>query len=142
MGKKRKTFSLDEEVQEELSEREHLNASSLANEFFRQYLFQGEDTDAALQMRKKDLEREIETLRQEQARIDSKIERKQDEKEEVKDMIRQRRKQGQEDIETFIETILSNPEKQLNVDNPAVKNYAQKANMTPERFITEVEDRL
>lgn len=142
MSKKRKTFSLDEEVQEELAERDHLNASSLANEFFRQYLFQGEDTDAALQMRKKDLDREIETLRQEQAHIESKIERKQDERENVKDMIRQRRLEGHKEIQDFVDNVLNNPDEQLDVDNPAVKNYAQKANMTPQRFITEVEERL
>jgi len=142
MGKKRKTFSLDEEVQEELAEREHLNASSLANEFFRQYLFQGEDTDAALQMRKKDLDREIESLRQEKGHIQSKIERKQNEREEVKDLIKQRRREGYKDIQEFIDEVLAHPERQLEVDNPAVKNYAQKANMTPERFIREVEEQL
>ena len=139
--KKRKTFSLDGDVVDELSHRDHLNASSIANELFRQYLFQGESQDAALQMRKKDLEREIESTRQEIGHLESKLERLQDEKEEVREMIRQRRRQGQEDIETFIEEVYNGPD-HLDPENPAVQNYAQKANMTPQRFVNEVEDQL
>jgi len=142
MGKKRKTFSLDEDVQQELSNRDHLNASSLANEFFRQYLFQGESQDAALHMRKNDLDRQIETTRQEIGHLESKLERLQDEKEEVKDMIRQRRRKGHEKIDEAVEKIRDSPNFELEPDNPAIQQWAENANMTPERFIDEVEDKL
>jgi len=143
MGKKRKTFSLDEDVQQELSNRDHLNASSLANEFFRQYLFQGESQDAALHMRKNDIDRQIENTRQEISHLESKLERLQDERDQVKDMIRQRRREGQEDIAEFVEKVSAGEfNGEIIVDNPAVQNYAQKANMTPERFVNEVEERL
>jgi len=142
MGKKRKTFSLDEDVQQELSNRDHLNASSLANEFFRQYLFQGESQDAALHMRKNDLDRKIENTRQEIGHLESKLERLQDEKEEVKDMIRQRRRNGHEQIVEFAQSVRESPNFDLTVDNPAVQKQAQEANMTPERFIDEVEEKL
>ena len=142
MGKKRKTFSLDEDVQQELSNRDHLNASSLANEFFRQYLFQGESQDAALHMRKNDLDRQIENTRQEISHLESKLERLQDEKEQVKDMIRQRRREGAEEIEEAVKKIEESPALELTVDNPAIQQWAQKANMTPERFVSEVEERL
>lgn len=142
MGKKRKTFSLDEDVQQELSSRDHLNASSLANEFFRQYLFQGESQDAALHMRKNDLDRKIENTRQEISHLESKLERLQDEKEQVKDMIQQRRRQGYEEIEDAVETIRGSPNFDLSVENPAIQQWAENANMTPERFVEEVEARL
>ncbi len=142
MGKKRKTFSLDEDVQQELTNRDHLNASSLANEFFRQYLFQGESQDAALHMRKNDIDRQIENTRQEISHLESKLERLQDEREQVKDMIRERRREGYEEIEDAVETIQESPNFSLSVDNPAIQQWAQKANMTPERFVSEVEDRL
>jgi septal ring factor EnvC (AmiA/AmiB activator) len=142
MGKKRKTFSLDEDVETELSNRDHLNASSLANEFFRQYLFQGESQDAALHMRKNDIDRQIENTRQEISHLESKLERLQDEKEQVKDMIRQRRQSGLEQIDEAVETVKNSPNFTIEPDNPAIQQWAQDANMTPERFISELEDRL
>lgn len=142
VSKKRKTVSVDEDVHNELSNRDHLNASSIVNELLRQYLFQGESQDAALHMRKKDLEREIENTRQEIGHLESKLERLQDEKEQVKEMIRERRREGYEEIEDAAETIRDSPNFNVSVDNPAIQQWAQKANMTPERFINEVEDRL
>jgi len=143
MSKKRKTVSIDEDVHDSLTSREHLNASSIVNELLRQYLFQGESQDAALHMRKRDLEKQIEDTRQEIAHLESKIERLQDEKENVNQMIQDRRREGLEEISEFAETVRSGDfNGELEPDNPAIKNYAQNANMTPERFISEVEERL
>lgn len=143
MTKKRKTVSVDKDVHNELTSRQHLNASSIVNELLRQYLFQGESQDAALHMRKKDLEREIENTRQEMSHLESKLERLQDEKEEVKDMLRSRRREGEEEIQTFADKVAAGEFMgELEPDNPAIQTHAQKANMTPERFIKEVEERL
>lgn len=143
MSKKRRTISIDEDIEDELSSREHLNASSIMNELLRQYLFQGESQDAALHMRKKDLEKEIEDTRREIAHLETKVERLQDEKAKVNDMLRERRREGHEEIAEFAETVAAGDfNGELAPDNPAIQNYAQNANMTPERFLDEVEEEL
>jgi uncharacterized protein YlxW (UPF0749 family) len=143
MAKKRKTVSIDEDVHNQLSSQEHINASSIVNELLRQYLFQGESQDAALHMRKKDLEKQIEETRQEITHLESKVERLQDEKEQVKQMIQDRRREGIKEIEKFADIIQQGDfAGEIEPDNPAVQNYAQDANMTPTRFVQEVEDQL
>lgn len=142
--KKRRSFTIDRDVAGQLSNREEMNASAVVNELLRQYLAHGEAADAGLQMRKKEVEREIEELQTEKARIGSKIDRKERELEDIRRQIEERRESGLKHVTELAEKIQSGtfPMDNLAPDNPAVKNYAQKASMTPERFIDEVRDEL
>lgn len=142
--KKRRSFSIDEDVASQLTDRENLNASGVVNELLRQYLAQGESADAGLQMRLKDLDREIDQLKTEKGRVETKIERKKREREDVRRQIEQRREKGREHIDAFVEKVLTQgfPKENLKASNPAVKNYATKASMTPEKFIELVRENL
>lgn len=138
-----KTFSLDEDVAEMLDNDENLNNSAVANSLFREYLVSGQTADVALKMRLRDLERDLENKKVEKQRIESQIENIQREIRDVEQQIQERRQQGVAEIEEFVETVRNDEfHGDLDPDNPAIQNYARKAQMSPERFIEEVKSRL
>lgn len=144
VGKKRRSFSLDEDLKRQLDKRENLNASAVVNELLRQYLAQGEAQDIGLRMRQKDIEREIEDVNVEISRLESRREELKREYDEIQSQIDQRRQEGVEEIAEVVDRIEAGswPRESLAPDNPAVQNWATKASMTPERFIREVERKL
>lgn len=130
MGKKRRSFSIDEDVYEQLADRE-LNGSAVVNRFLREYFVGGDAGSVALQMRLQDIEREIEHTRSEQERLSARLDRLQREREQVEEQIDGKRNKVQNVVEEARATI----GERTDPDNPAVQNWARKAGMDPREFV-------
>lgn len=144
MGKSRRSVSIDEDLDEQLTNRESINASAVINELLRQYLAGGEAADVALKLRKRDLQQQKENKQVNIQRLESEVERLDREIDDIDERIRKRRQDAYEEVETIAERIRDGrfDRENLSADNPAIQNYAQKAQMSPERFVSEVRDNL
>lgn len=144
MSKKRRTFSIDEDIDGQFRDKEHVNASATVNKLLREYLAAGKEPEAALNVRLREIEAELQRKREEKARIESNIDRLEREKDDVAAKIRQREHNQQEPIDNYVENVqnAATPDKLLDVDNEALKTHAQEANMTPSRFLERVEAEL
>jgi polyhydroxyalkanoate synthesis regulator phasin len=142
--KQRISASIDADIKDQLDTENNLNKSAVVNELLRQYLVQGDAAEAGLQRRLKEKEQTKERKELERQRLENEIESLEREIDDIQNQIQQRRQEGLDEILEMAEKIRNNefPRENLTADNPAVENYAQKAAMTPERFVRKVEDEL
>lgn len=136
VSKQRKTFSLDDEVVEELNER-NLNASGVANDLLTEYLIGGTTAATGKEIRIQHIEQEIEQQLNERDRINRRIERLRNERERLEREIEKQQSEYHDRLEEAAQFVRGKP-----ADNPAVENWANKLNMTPEELLTEVERKL
>lgn len=144
MSKQRRTFSIDEDIDNRFKQQEHLNASATVNKLLREYVAAGREPEAALNVRLREIETELQQKREEMARVESHIERLEREKEDVAAKIREREKNQQKPIVDYADLVDGhpNPETLLDVNNEALQTHAERANMTPTRFLEKVEAEL
>ena len=137
MGKEPRSFSIDEDLDELLSEREDINASAVVNSFLREYVAGGKGREAALETRVQQLDEEI-------ADLTMKLERKERERDRLKQQLSQERESIQEAVGEMVDMIESNnfTRKQLTPENEAVIKKASEAGIPTDRFIEEVQARL
>jgi len=137
MSKKPRSFSIDEELADTLSERDDLNPSGAVNTFLREYLSGGRGAEAAIEVRISQLDEEI-------AELEKDLERKCRERERLEDRIRDRQDDRDETIDEFVNWIQSGTFQRDNLtpDNDAVIKQASHAALDPERFVEEVRERL
>lgn len=133
MGKKRRSVSLDEDVAELVEAHDSLNFSGLVNQFARRYFEAGSDTDEALRLRLEHIERQIEETEEELDALRA-------ERDRIEEQLADRREEVDEAVEEFLQTVDPGPRFDLSPENPAVRNYASKAGVTPERFVETVEE--
>lgn len=140
----RVSFRYPEEKKEQLESDESVNVSGLMRSLADAYLLAGDTVEAGLQRRLKDKENELERKRLEKARVESEMDNLQREISQLEKKIDERRQQTPEEIIEFAEGVKSGrfTEEQLEVDNPAVKNWANKAGVPPGTFVEEVTERL
>lgn len=136
-GKRRRTVSLDEPNDRYLEDPD-LNASGLINSLVSHFRRKGRIVDVALGMRLEQTKQEIEDTEAEIARLQSRLSELESERDRLEAKLRDMEDRQEEAIDEFL-NLSGGPE--LDPENPAVKNYAQKANMTPQRFIEEVRAR-
>jgi septal ring factor EnvC (AmiA/AmiB activator) len=137
MGKSPRSFSIDEDLDNLLSEREDINASAVVNSFLREYVAGGRGKEAALETRIQQLDEEI-------AELEKDLQRKRRERKRLDQQLQSERSEMHEAVAEFVEMI-ENDEfdpRNLAADNPAVMKYAGDAGTPVERFIDEVESRL
>lgn len=145
VGKKsRRSFTIDEDLGEELGRRDDINASAVVNRFLREYLVKGEGPDVALAIRIEEIERELENKRAERARLQSRIEELERQRETVQRRMDDRTDVFEEQLTEFVEKVEDSefPRENIQPDNPAIQNAAVKGNVTPDRFCDELEGRL
>jgi len=143
MPKQTKSFSLDDDLAERLDNDASMNNSAVVNQLLREYLDAGETADVALKMRKRDLEDKLKAKRRKKSSIESEIERLEREIDDLQSQIEQRREDGIKEVVDFAEKIANDDfVGELSPENPAIQNKAQKAQMSPERFIDAVNDEL
>jgi septal ring factor EnvC (AmiA/AmiB activator) len=137
MGKSPRSFSIDDDLDRLLSDREDINASAVVNNFLREYIAGGKGTEAALETRIQQLDEEIADLetdltqkRRERDRLESQLER---ERESLHDAVA--------DLVAMIEAD-NFPRENLTSENIAVVDRASEAGVPVDRFIDEVEARL
>lgn len=144
MGKRRRTFSIDEDIDARFKQQEHLNASATVNKLLREYVAAGKEPEAALNVRLREIETELQQKREEKARLESRIEQLEREKDDVAAKIRERERNEVKPISDYVEIVEGsvNQEQLLDVENEALQTHAESANMTPTRFLEKVEAEL
>lgn len=137
MGKSPRSFSIDEDLDELLSNRDDINASAVVNNFLREYIAGGKGTEAALEARIQQLDEEI-------ADLEKSLERKRRERDRLETQIERERESLHDAVEEMLEMIRRDEfdPADLSPDNPAVSTKAGKAGVPAERLIEEVEARL
>lgn len=137
MSKTPRSFSIDEELADAISEREDLNASGAVNTFLREYLSGGRGAEAAIEVRISQLDEEI-------ADLEKDLERKRRERDRLEGRIQDKRDAMDEVVNNTVAKIRNDefPRENLNADNLAVQNWASDAGVETDRFINEVEARL
>lgn len=137
MGKEARSFSIDEDVNKILGEREDMNPSAAVNKFLREYLMAGRGEEAALAVRLEQLDDEIADLR-------SELQRKERERENISNRLDDRRSALQDVVDEVEQKIRDGkfPKENVDVDNAAIQRWAAEAGVPAERFVSELESRL
>lgn len=132
MTKDRKTFSIDKDVAEQLSE-ETNNASAVVNNLLEEWLLSGGDGPIGKEIKLRDIEQRLEQSLNERDKINRRIERLRQKKRRLEQEIEHEQEQQEERIREAADIVADKP-----ADNPAVENWAEKLNMTP----TELKERV
>lgn len=131
MSKERRTVSIDPEVDDYLGQ-EGTCASTLVNKLVKQHMSGGASEEQILRFR-------LKQVKSQESELESRLENKRNERRELEQRLKQ--------YTGFKEEIIADAEDALNprmlqADNDAVKNWAQKADMSVADFIDEMESRL
>jgi len=137
VSKQPRSFSIDEDVAEVLSERDDINASGVVNQFLREFISNGRGKEAALEVRVSQLDEEI-------ADLETDLERKRRERERLEEQLESRRSNLYDVLER-VESMIERgdfPRENVSPDNAAIQNYANDAGVPADRFVDELEGRL
>jgi len=137
MTKEPRSFSIDEDLNELLSERADLNAYGAVNSFLREYLAGGRGAEAAIEVRLSQLDEEI-------AELEKELERKTRERDRLQSRQEERQSNKDEAIMEMVDRIQAEefPRENLSTENLAVQNWANEAGLGIERFIEAVTEEL
>jgi len=137
VSKTPRSFTIDEDIAEALSERDDINASGVVNDFLREFVSGGKSTEAALEVRLNQLDEEIADVEQELTRLRR-------ERERVETRLDERRSALAEELDEFEAMIDRGEFAPSNIDasNPAIQKAAQRAEVEAHKFATELEGRL
>lgn len=145
--KRRRSVSVDEEVDEIL--KDNPNASALVNALVREYEFVGSSRKAALQKKIADKEAELQTTRSKKARLESKMDRLEREITDLRDRVHGLSDDERKAVREVVElcdpdenTHQQLPVEQLHAENEAITMRASNVGMDAERFVDEVRSRL
>lgn len=129
MAKERRTISIDPENEQYLS-RPGVNASELINKLVSDYRAAGANEDLMLQLRAQQLESQINNL---QSQLDTA-------RQEL-DAVESSRSAIQPDVDAILaEAAEVIDADKRTVENPAVRNWAEKAQLDAETFLERLED--
>lgn len=137
MSKTPRSFSIDEDVNEMLSDRDDINASGLVNQFLRDYVAGGKGKEAALELRLESLDEDIGELEQD-------LRQKKRERERIESQLDSMRSSTNEYVAEFVKMIEAEEFDPANLepDNAAVHSHAGDAGLPADVFIEKVEARL
>lgn len=130
MSKERRTVSLETEVDEYLGS-EGVNASELVNSLVKNHVSSGGDKRGMLELRAEQLRSDIDEL-------EGRLETKREELDRVETHLDEYRTERDEVLDEAVDTLQTVA---WDADNPAIQNWAEKADMTPEELIEELERR-
>lgn len=131
MSKGRTSLSLDDDVLAYLQQ-DSVNASGLVNQLVRNHMAGGDQDETLLRVHREQLQEEVES--HERA-----AERKRTLLKHVEESIETTEEKQSRIIAQAANTL---EPQMLDVENPATRNWAQKAGMEPEEFVTTLEERL
>lgn len=137
MGKTPRSFSIDEDVDELLGNRDDINASGLVNQFLRDYVAGGKGKEAALELRLDALDEEITELQKE-------LNQKEREQDRIESQLERLRSETNDAVEDMVMMVKAEefPRGNLEVDNIAVQEKAGDAGLPVDVFIEKVEAEL
>lgn len=128
MSKERRTVSLEPDVHDFLS-KEGVNASQLVNKLVKNHATAGGDERAMLELRAEQLRSDINEL-------ETRTQTKQDELDKVEERLSEYRTERNEIIVDAADAL---SDVSLDAENPAIQNWAEKADMGVDEFITALE---
>lgn len=135
MGKEPQSFSIDDWVKEELGEDDETNYSHLVNGFLKRYIEGGRSQEAAIAVQIEHLDERIADHRKEIDRLDRR-------RDQLEAMLQSKR----EDLERVLDDVEAAHDPQdlppLEPDNDAIQRWSEKAQVSPQRFVTELERRI
>lgn len=145
--KRRRSVSVDEEVDEIL--KDNPNASALVNSLVKEYEFVGSSRKAALQKKIADKESELQTTRSKKARLESKIDRLEREITDLRDRMHGLSDEERKAVRELVELCTPDEDgrrqvsdEQLHAENQAVTLRASNVGMEADRLVDEVRSRL
>lgn len=128
MAKETRTVTIDPDVHEYL-DKANVNASGLVNNLVKEYM-EGSDADiAALDVQIKHKERELDSAKSEVNRVESELT-------ELRELRNELQRETTSRMQEAADTLARTP---LETDNPAIKHWSGKLNMTPGELIEEIE---
>lgn len=130
MPKTSRSFSIDEDLDELLSNRDDINPSGAVNTFLHELVASGQGTEAALAVRREQIERQLDEARGEVRRLENELER-------VEASLEDKRENRREVFEAFENLHING---QLAPANPAVQRHAERLGMSPEVFLAKYQE--
>lgn len=132
-----RSFTVDSEMDRRMSDDDETNWSAVIRNFLEHYLAMDAGEEAALLVRLEQLDQEIAEKRKD---LD-KLER---EKERVEEKLEDRRSKLDDVVDDIIAKIEEErmTKEQIEPSNEAIKNFAEKARVSPQRLVEEVRGRL
>jgi DNA repair exonuclease SbcCD ATPase subunit len=145
VSKKARSFSIDEDLADLLSERDDLNASAVVNKFLREYVAEGRGEEAALEIRLNQLDDEI-------AELEKQLTKKQRERDRIQSQLESRQSELRDQLLKAEEIVEQSPmfwdgpigtgRPDISEDNDMIQKYAAEAGVPVDRFVNELEARL
>lgn len=137
VSKQPRSFSIDEDLNEVLSERDDINASAAVNTFLREYVAAGKGDEAALAVRLEQLDDEI-------ADLEAELKQLERERERIQTRLESKRSKLDDQLDHVLGKIRNDefPRDNINPDNPAIQKWASEAGVETGRFVNELEGRL
>lgn len=141
--KRRRTVSIDEELDEYLEDTEN-NVSAVVNDLLRQYMAAGRSTEAVLEMRLAEIEQEILQKEQQKTRVENDIQRLERQRDEINAKIQELNREEIQAVQDMVGMITRNEfdKADLVPTNEAVNAHAKRADMQPQQFVDRVETEL
>jgi len=128
--KKVKSFTVDEDIADELSARDEVNASQVVNNYLRQFLDATDRTESEAIIA--EINRQIEDVDDELEKLQNKRSNLVDRRERIKEQTTEKKQEA-------IDALSNIPKRKLTVDNPAVQNWVDKTGMSAKRLVELVE---
>lgn len=129
MTKSRRSVTLEPDVDEYLSQ-DGVNASELVNDLVKNHLTGGGDKQAMLELRKEQVNGEIDNLKQQ-------LKQKEEELATIEERLTEYRTQTEDVVKEASERLRGAP---LEPSNPGVQNWAEQAGLTETELIEEIKD--
>jgi len=132
MSKKSQSFSIDEDIKEELKHRNELNASQIVNNYLREFLDATDATEEEVIIR--EINNQIEDIDNEIERLTEKRERYVNRRERVKGRNERRKNEQFEEVLNGLEMIPADP------THPQIVSDADELDISPQELAQEVAD--
>lgn len=129
--KRRRSVTIDDDVDREVDARSDLNFSALVNDLLGQYFATGGDEKTAELLR-------AERLREEAGQLRDEADVKERQAKAIEDTVRERQKERQGEVEEAVDRLQNVP---AQPDNPAVEAVADDVGMDPAELAAVVESR-
>lgn len=112
-----------------------INRSQVVDDFWDAYFDTGQSREAALSVQVEHLDEQIAELQKE-------LDRKERKRDRLQNMLESQRKQLDDVLNDFMSNYSRAEMPPLEPENEAIRNWAQKAQVSPQRFLTELERRI
>lgn len=126
MGDKEvRSFTVEPEIADRMRERDDVNWSSVISQFLQEFIASGQSTEAALAVRKQQIEDELGDARQRVQSLENELER-------IEEALSEKRNDRRDVFESFASLEMKG---EVDTSNPAVQRHAEKLGMHPDLFL-------